>query len=181
MRKAKPAEIRVAGACGCRMRGLSRQAWRSSPAARCDPRRGKPQPGSRESRIISSTFTTSRPLTPEGSGYSVGQPSGHLSLCHNGPVFHPRRLHQMDRVAVAPEGAGSGRDIICENPVAALAFELEAGVLDHVVGLRRKADNESRPIIAALRDARQDVWVLGKAEQRRAAPVFFQLMHDGAL
>src|SRR5205807_9641988 len=82
---------------------------------------------------------------------------------------------------VAAEGAGSWRDIIGENPVAALAFQLEAGVLDDLVGLRREADDESRAIVAALRDAGEYIRVLGKTEHRRATSVLFQLVEGGAL
>ena len=52
MRNAIPAEISTAGACGSMTSGASRQACKSSPAARLDPSCGKPQPGSRGSRIL---------------------------------------------------------------------------------------------------------------------------------
>src|SRR5215471_20094308 len=118
---------------------------------------------------------------PERSGYAVGQPRGDFAFCHNRPVFHTRRIHQVDRVAVTAKGAGSEGNIVGENPVAVLASQLHARVLDDIVGLCRKTDDESGPIIAALRDARQDIWVLGKAEHWWTACVFFQFVKGGAL
>ncbi len=66
---------------------------------------------------------------------------------------------------VAAEGAGAGRHVVGEDPVATLAGALGAGVGDDVVGLGGKADDQGRPVVGALRDAGEDVGVLGEAQQ----------------
>src|SRR5262245_51691058 len=115
MRKAMPAEIKTGGACGCKTIGLSMQACRSSPAARVEPQIGKPQPGSLGSRILSSTFTTLPRSSPQVVGNSCGKPGGDLALGHNRPVLDPVGVDQVDRVAVAAEGARSRRDVVGKN------------------------------------------------------------------
>ena len=106
---------------------------------------------------------------PERSGYAVGQARGDFAFCHNRPVFHARRIHQVDRVAVTAKRTAAGRDIVCQDPVAAFAQALLAGILDDVLGLRSKADDEAGTIAAAPGDRRENVGVLGQAQARGAA------------
>src|SRR5262252_3792630 len=87
----------------------------------------------------------------------------------------------MDRIAVTAESASPRGYIVGQYPVAALALKLAAGVADDVVRLRRKADDENGPVVAALCDAGEDIGVLGQVQQRRAATVFFEFMRGGAL
>ena len=76
---------------------------------------------------------------------------------------------QVHRVAVAPHNAGRRRDIVGDDPVAALALALGAGICDHMLGLRGKADDEARPLRFALGDGRENVGVFDERKLRRAA------------
>ena len=57
---------------------------------------------------------------------------------------------QMNGVAVAAHHAGRRRDVVGDDPVAALAREFCLGVLDQVFGLGGKADHQRRPLVAAV-------------------------------
>jgi len=109
----------------------------------------------------------------------LGEPCGDFVFGHHRPILEPVGIDQMDRVAVAAEGVRPRRHIVGEDPVAAFAKTLAAGVLDHIVGLRRKADDEGRPIVAALSDAGEDVRVFGKAERRWRPCILLQLVPGG--
>jgi hypothetical protein len=100
-------------------------------------------------------------LSFEPRGDAVRQSLGDLALGHDRPVFNGAGVDEVDRIAVAAKGAGSGRDIIGEYPIAALAIKLGACILDYIVRLRRKPDDECRPIVPVLRDAGQNVGILG--------------------
>ena len=69
---------------------------------------------------------------------------------------------------VAPHDAGLRRYVVRHDPIAAFAGALILRVGDDVVGLRRKADHELRPLRFARRDRREDVGVLDQAELRAA-------------
>src|SRR5207247_2215850 len=67
-----------------------------------------------------------------------------------------------------------------EDPIAVLAQALPPGIRDDVVGLRRKADDELRPVVAAPGDRGKDVRVFDEAQHRRAAAVLLQLVLVGS-
>src|SRR3546814_15836653 len=77
---------------------------------------------------------------------------------------------------VAAKGSRARRHVVGENPVAALAIELEARMLDHLFGLRGKADDEARALAPGLRQLGQDVRVLRQLERGGQAVVFLQLV-----
>src|SRR5580658_3628421 len=163
MRKATPAETSTAGACGSRTSGSSMQACKSSPAERLDPHDGNPQPESRGSRICNSIFTGASPR-PQVLSDALGEAGGNFVLGHDRPVLNAFAVYQVDRVLVAAEGAGPGRDVVGENPIAALADALGPRVCDDVVGLGGKADDQRRPVVGALCDMRKDIRVFGEAQ-----------------
>ena len=75
----------------------------------------------------------------------------------------------------------SGRDVVGDDPVAALARELGLGVRDDVLGLGRKADDQARPLGLAMRDGRQDVGVLDQRQRRRSPPcLLLDLLRAGS-
>ena len=76
---------------------------------------------------------------------------------------------EMNGVAVAAHDAGRRRNIVGDDPVAALAGELRLGVGDDVVGLGRKAYDQPRPAGLAMRDGGEDVGVLHEFDGRRPA------------
>src|SRR5690348_10023248 len=90
---------------------------------------------------------------------ALGEPFGDLALGHRRPILDRIAVHEMDCVPLAPKGAGAGRHVIGEDPVAALALALRAGVGDDILGLGGKADDEARAVVAAPGDRRKDVWV----------------------
>ena len=102
----------------------------------------------------------------------LGQSRGDLALCHDRPIFDTVSIDQVDFIAVAAESSGSRRDIIGEYPIAALTLTLEAGIVDDIVRLRRKTNDEGRPVVAALRDTRENVRVLHELQYRQATPIF---------
>src|SRR5207248_9091652 len=95
------------------------------------------------------------------------EPCSNLALGHDRPVLDTTLVNQMDRVVVAAKGTGSYRDIVGEDPIAALALPLEPGVVDDIIGLGRKPDNERRPVVAVLSDAGEDVGVLRDPQHRQ--------------
>src|SRR5260370_7309911 len=78
-----------------------------------------------------------------------------LYLC-GGDMEHGRRWpgfdadavasagQQVDGVAVAAHDAGTRRDVIGADPVAALALKLGLGVVDQIFGLRGESDHQPR-------------------------------------
>ena len=161
MRNAIPDGISTAGACGSTTSGASRQACRSSPAARLDPYAESPSRLRRGSRICSSTFIAARQRV----GDPLGEAGGDLALGHDRPVLDPVGVDEVDRVAVAAEGAGAGRHVVGEDPVAALARALGARVGDDVVGLGGKADDQAGRSLARRAIRGEDVGVLDEAQR----------------
>ena len=86
-----------------------------------------------------------------------------------GQISTPLALIRWMVLRSPPIDAGFGRDVVGHDPVAALAPKLGRGVLDHLLGLGREADDELRPLRLELADRRQDVGILDKRELRRAA------------
>ena len=62
----------------------------------------------------------------------------------------PSRVKQMNRVAVAAHHAGRGRDVIGDDPVAALARKFCLGVVDQIFRLGSKADHQRRAPVPQL-------------------------------
>src|SRR3546814_5058930 len=79
-------------------------------------------------------------VASEGGGDLPAEPLGHLGLGHLRPVVDAFGGNELYAVAVAAKGSRARRHVVGENPVAALAIELEARMLDHLFGLRGKAD-----------------------------------------
>src|SRR5258708_2077089 len=100
---------------------------------------------------------------------ALRQTLGDVAFGERGPILDARGLDEVDRVAVAAERAARWRDIVGEDPVAALARQLLAGVAHDVGGLGREADDETRPAIAACAQRLEDVRVLAHLEGRRLA------------
>src|SRR5438270_13257757 len=100
---------------------------------------------------------------------AAGQSLGDIALGEDGPILDPRGIDEMDRVAVAAERAARRRDVVGEDPVAALARQLLAGMAHDVGGLGGEADDEARPAITGLAQRLEDVRVLGPLERRRPA------------
>src|SRR5689334_11181102 len=94
----------------------------------------------------------------ERSRDALGEPLGDLTLGHRRPILDRIAVHDVNRVSLAAEGAGSRRHVIGEDPVAALALALRAGVGDDILGFGGKADDEPRAVVAASGDRREDVW-----------------------
>ena len=82
----------------------------------------------------------------------------------------------MHGVAVAAHDTALGRDVVGEDPIAPFACELGFGVLDDVVGLGRKANNEVRSSFRVVRHCREDVGIFGECELRSAAGAFLNLV-----
>src|SRR4249920_2524844 len=68
-------------------------------------------------------------------GDALGEAGGNLVLGHQWPVLDRVAVDQVDPVAVAAKGAGAGRHVVGEDPVAALARALRAGIGDDILGL----------------------------------------------
>ena len=75
----------------------------------------------------------------------------------------------MNRVAVAAHHAGRRRDIVGDDPVAALAREFGLGVVDQMLGLGGKADHQRRPPVPQFRDRRKDIGIFHQLQRRHAA------------
>src|SRR5256886_8013593 len=107
---------------------------------------------------------------------AFGEPLGDLMLGHRRPILDRVAVHEMDRVPVAAKGAGAGRHVIGEDPVAALALALRTSIRDDILGLGGKADNQPRPVVAASGDRREDAWVFDKPQAWRPPAVPFPLL-----
>src|SRR5215472_19305928 len=94
-------------------------------------------------------YRVQRRVGGKGRGDALGEAFGEFALCHRRPILDRVGIHEVNRVAVAAEGAGAGRNVVGEDPVAALALALRARVGDDVLGLGGKADNELRAVVAA--------------------------------
>src|SRR4051794_24884499 len=112
----------------------------------------------------------------ERRGDALGEPVGNLALSHRRPILDRIAIDQMHGVPLAAEGAGARRYVVRDDPVAALALALGAGVGDDVLGLRGETDDQRRPVVTAPGDAGKDVRVLDKAQVRRPFAVFLQLL-----
>src|SRR5436305_1912573 len=92
-------------------------------------------------------------LAPELVGDAGSEAGGDFLLAHNRPILDPAAIDQMNGVAIAAEDAGCGRHIVGEDPVAALAHALVAGVAEDILGLGGEADHQRRPVVPARRNA----------------------------
>ena len=92
------------------------------------------------------------------------------SLLMGGQSSTPVRGDEMDLRVVAAHGAGPRPDVVGDDPVGSLGAALGGGVLDQVLGLGGKADDEARPLGAGLGDGRQNVGVLRELELRPRRP-----------
>ena len=163
----------------------ARRGRRADRARRQAPTRNAESP----SRAAADRGFSARPShgarqtpAPKRRGDPLGEPGGDLALGHHRPVLDPVGVDQVDRVAVAAEGAGAGRHVVGEDPVAALALPLGAGVGDDVLGLGGKADDQRRPVVAALR--RSSARMSGFSTSRSAGgplPSFFSFCAAGGL
>ena len=72
-------------------------------------------------------------------------------------------------LASPPNVPLAGRDVVGEDPVAALARALGLGVGDEVLGLGGKADDEARPAVPGGAQTREDVGILDQVQRRRRA------------
>ena len=88
----------------------------------------------------------------------------------------PDAVTRCTALSSPPIAPPCGRDVVRDDPVAALALELGLGVLDHLLGLGREADDELRPLRFQLRDRRQDVGILDQRQFRRSAAVLLELL-----
>ena len=77
-----------------------------------------------------------------------GKPFGDLALRQSRPVLDAGRVDDMHDIGVAAEYAGSGRDVVGDDPVAAFARQFLARPRDQILGLGGEPDNEARPAIA---------------------------------
>src|SRR3546814_16788934 len=68
----------------------------------------------------------------------------------------------MDPVGLAAHRVGG--DIVGDDPVASLAVELRPRMVDHVVGLGGKADQQ-RGALRALSEAGKNIGILGERER----------------
>ena len=93
----------------------------------------------------------------------------HLILTLRRPGFYTGSGDEMHRIAVAAEYAGLGRDIIGHDPVAAFGRELFPRMGDDLIGFRRKADHQRRPLAAELGDRGEDVGIFRQRQRRRLA------------
>src|SRR3546814_21152657 len=96
-----------------------------------------------------------------------GQTVGDGLLGHRRPVLHGVGGDEVDRIALSAEGAGTRRDIVGEDPVAALARAFGLSVGNDVLGLGGEADDQSRPAVPGLRQPGEDVGVLGDRKSTR--------------
>src|SRR3546814_18718003 len=102
-------------------------------------------------------------VASEGGGDLPAEPLGHLGLGHLRPVVDAFGGNELYAVAVAAKGIRARRHVVGENPVAALAIELEARMLDPLFGLRRKAEAETQIGRAAVGErGGQTVWYTGE-------------------
>ena len=97
------------------------------------------------------------------------------------PGFDAARGDQVNRVGVAAHDAGLRRNVVGEDPVAALPGELHLGIGDDVVGFRGKSNDERRAAGFAVGDGRKDIRILDQRERRRAALLFLDLACARAL
>ena len=111
--------------------GASMQACRSSPPAGSTRNADTPSPGGADRAILmrqdcrrhcASSALIRRPTLARENAPAIrcGEAGGDLALGHRRPVLDAVAIDQMDRVAVAAEDAGAGRDVVGEDPVAAL-------------------------------------------------------------
>src|SRR5690606_21599090 len=100
--------------------------------------------------------------------YSLRKQACDGALALLGPILDRLAGDQENPVVVAAEGGGTGADIIGQDPVTALFVELRAAVLDDMLGLRGKADDQRRSVFGQTTDCCQNVrvfneWQVGKA------------------
>src|SRR5437762_14365617 len=91
-------------------------------------------------------------LRYERGGNAFAEPVRNLALGHRRPILDRVAIDQVHRVALTAEGAGAGRHVVGDDPVAALALALGTGVGDDVLGLGSETDDQRRPIVAAPGD-----------------------------
>ena len=84
---------------------------------------------------------------------------------------------QMDLVGVAAHHVA--RDVVGDDPVAALARALGLRMLDHIFGLGGKADDELRPA-SARGEAGEDVGILGASASAGGPSAFLSLAGGGS-
>jgi hypothetical protein len=99
-------------------------------------------------------------------GEALHQALGHLLLAHLGPALDAVAGDEMDGVARPPHDLRRRADVVGDDEIAGFPGELGLGVLDEVLGLRGKADDDVGPV-GAGGDGLEDVGVLGEFERRR--------------
>ena len=77
-------------------------------------------------------------------GGACQQAGGHLVLAHRRPVFNTLVGNQMDLRVVAAHGARARPDVIGDDPVRSFSPALGVRVLNQILGLGGKADDEAR-------------------------------------
>jgi hypothetical protein len=66
---------------------------------------------------------------------ALGKAPGDLALGGGGPILDTVGIDEVDGVALAAEGTASRRDVVGEDPVAALFRPLRLCIFDDVLGL----------------------------------------------
>ena len=97
-------------------------------------------------------------------GDALRQASGDIQFAGIRPFFDAgfarrRSADQMHLVVIAAEGAGLRRDVVGEDPVAALRGKLRLGIGDNVVGLGGKANDQAWAVVLARRQGGQDIGI----------------------
>ena len=83
----------------------------------------------------------------------------HLVLAQRRPILDARSGDEMDLRPVAAHRAGARRNVVGDDPVGALGAALLARVLDQVLRLGGKADDEARALRPGLCERREDVGI----------------------
>jgi hypothetical protein len=83
--------------------------------------------------------------------------------------------HEVHGVGIPAHDAGSGRNVVRDDQIAAFSGQLCLGIRNHVVGFGGKAHHEGRPALGPPRDRGQDVWVFDEPRGGSPLPSFFIL------
>jgi hypothetical protein len=75
------------------------------------------------------------------------------------PAFDAAGGDEMHLIVLAAEHAGAGRHVVGDDPVAALALQFGARVIEQLFGFGGKADDEARAFLA-MGQRRENIGIL---------------------
>ena len=170
MRKAIPAEISTAGACGASAAARrGRRADRAPPPARAVTRKAPAGEAAADRRILArpSTALMRQPGRARGDPLArAGAATSRLVIA--GQSSTPPASTRWIVLRSPPKVPVAGDTSLARIQSQPLRCRFASALATTFVGLGGKADDQRRPVVAALRERREDVGVFDEAQRRRA-------------